>query len=143
MTCQSESLPITTPTRGPLAEPFSAIDVSSQERGGVPGTLSHLVSIPAQGRDVTHLSPWAYLFAVHVDPHPRVVREAVQVAGVHVAVVAAQDVGHHDVWRGHRGVTEGKVEHGAQVLLELAGSRALDGPVPAVVRAHGELVDEH
>ena len=40
------------------------------------------------------------------------------------------------------GAAEREVEHGAQVLLELAGGGAVDRPVPAVVRAHGELVHE-
>jgi hypothetical protein len=52
----------------PAARPRSPIDVSSQEGGGVPGTLAHVLSIAAESRDVTHLSPWAYLLAVHVDP---------------------------------------------------------------------------
>ena len=40
------------------------------------------------------------------------------------------------------GAAERQVEHGAQVLLELAGRRSVHRPVAAVVRAHGELVDE-
>ena len=41
-----------------------------------------------------------------------------------------------------RGVAERQVEHGAQVLLELAGDGAVHRPVAAVVRAHRELVDD-
>src|SRR4051812_21804430 len=115
---------------------FSAIDVSSQEGRRVPGTLPHHASIAAQRRDVTHLSPWAYLFAVHVDPDRGVVGEAVQVARIHVGQLAAEHVGHGYERRRHRGVPEREVQDGAQVLFELAGPRPLDGPVATVVRAH-------
>ena len=106
-------------------------------------TRAYVLSIVANRRHVTHLSPRADLLSVHVDAGPRVVGHAVQVAAVHVRDVAAEDVGHGDVRRGHPCVTERQVEHRAQVLLELAGARPLDRPVAAVVRAHGELVDEH
>ena len=45
---------MTMPTSG---SDVSAIDVSSQEGGGVDGPRAHVLSIVANGRDVTHLSP--------------------------------------------------------------------------------------
>ena len=61
---------------------------------------------------------------------------------VDVPVVAAEHVRHRGGRGGQRGRAERQVEHGPQVLLELRGPRPLDGPVPAVVRAHRELVDQ-
>jgi hypothetical protein len=69
-----------------------------------------------------------------VEPGPRPVRRR---------RAAAEHVDHDDDGSGHRRRAEGVVEDGAQVLLELAGDGALDGPVAGVVRAHGELVDDH
>ena len=42
-----------------------------------------------------------------------------------------------------RGRAQRQVEHGAQVVLELRGDRAVLGPVAGVVRPHRELVDQH
>ena len=96
-----------------------------------------------RARDVAHLSPGRTCLPYMWIRDAGVVRQAVQVAAVHVGDVAAEHVGHHHARRGQPGVAERQVEHGAQVLLELAGPRALDGPVAAVVRAHRQLVDEH
>ena len=56
--------------------------------------------------------------------------------------IAAEDVRHGGSGDGQGGRAERQVEDGPQVLLELGGPRALNGPVPAVVRAHGQLVDQ-
>ena len=44
--------------------------------------------------------------------------------------------------RRQRRVAEADTAHGAHLLLELAGARRVERPVPAVVRARRELVDE-
>ncbi len=54
---------------------------------------------------------------------------------------AAEHVAHHGERRDRVGAAQRVVEHRPQVLLELAGHRAVHGPVPGVVRAHRELVD--
>ena len=73
---------MTMPTTG--SRIAQLIDVSSEEGGGVPGALTHVVSIAAQRRDVTDLAPGRTCLAVHVDPHAGVAGQAVQVARVHV-----------------------------------------------------------
>src|SRR3954447_27063504 len=143
ITGQSESLPITMPTTGCRDRAASLIDVSSQEGCGVDRPRAHVCSIVADGRDVPDLSPWAHVLAVHVDPHAGVVGEAVEVAGVHLGDLATEHVRHGDPGGGHPGLAERQVQHRTQVLLELAGAGPLDGPVTAVVRAHGQLVDQH
>ena len=62
--------------------------------------------------------------------------------GAQVGVVAAEHVDHHGGRGQGRGGAQRQVQHGPQVLLELRGQRALDGPVAAVVRPHGDLVDQ-
>ena len=58
-----------------------------------------------------------------------------------VLVAPTQHVLHDSGARhGIRG-SQRPVQHGAQVLLELAGHGAVHAPVPGVVRAHGQLVD--
>ena len=44
--------------------------------------------------------------------------------------------------RARRGRAERQVQHRAQVVLELAGDRAVLGPVAGVVRPHRQLVDQ-
>ncbi len=55
----------------------------------------------------------------------------------------AEHVRHDGPGRAGGGVAERQVEHRAQVLLELARHRAVDGPVAGVVGAHRQLVDPH
>ena len=50
------------------------------------------------------------------------------------------DAVHHRGDATCRGVAERETEHGTEVVLELAGDRALDGPVPGVVHTGRELV---
>ena len=52
------------------------------------------------------------------------------------------DAVHHRTRTARRGRAERQTEHRAQVVLELAGVRAFDGPVPAVVHAGRHLVGE-
>src|ERR1700710_994989 len=86
ITTQSESLPMTSPTSG---SDVSTIDVSSQEGGRVDGPRAYVLSMVAEGRHVTHLSPWADDLSVHVDVHAGIMGHAVQIAAVHLGDVAA------------------------------------------------------
>src|SRR3954468_5845906 len=56
--------------------------------------------------------------------------------------VAADEVLHHRVAAGEAGDARRQAANGADVLLELRGDRALDGPVAAVVDAGRDLVDD-
>src|SRR3569833_3099935 len=157
MTGQSESLPITTPTvtvppspgawpRGRVrrvARPARSPRSVPQVVGRVARPFAYLVQVVAERGHVPDLAAWTDLLAVEVHLHARVVRHHVDVARIDLGIVAAEDVGHHRVRRGRPRVAQRKVEHRAQVLFELRGARALDRPVPGVVRAHGQLVDQH
>src|SRR5580704_14137528 len=114
--------------------------------GRPPGAVCELARNPvvpvADYGDVADLAAGAYRLAVHVHLDGRVAGHHVDVAVVDVIVVAAEHVGHHGNRGGRRRGAERQVQNGPQVLLELRGTRALDGPVTAVVRAHGELVDQ-
>jgi hypothetical protein len=98
---------------------------------------------------VAELAAGALALAVPVQLHVRPVRHQVvhplvegRAGPALLAGAPAEHVGHHHDRRGHRRGAQRVVEDGAQVLLELAGPRALDGPVPGVVRPHRELVDQ-
>src|SRR3954471_9146318 len=56
--------------------------------------------------------------------------------------VAADEVLHHRVAAGEAGDARRQAADGADVLLELRGDRALDGPVAAVVHPRRDLVDD-
>ena len=60
----------------------------------------------------------------------------------HVRVVgSAQHVRHHRGLGEHVCRAERQIQHGPQVLLELAGHTPVLRPVASVVGAHGQLVD--
>src|SRR5215218_7863269 len=161
---QSESLPMTIPTTGSsscsstrascgsvlFGERERRIDHAVGEvAGGGSGAGAHRVEVVAERGDVTELAPRPLPLAVPVDLHVRPVRHQVVHALVEPGAVpaggaggAAQHVGHDDDRRRGGGRAEGVVEHRPQVLLELAGARPLDRPVPGVVRPHGQLVDQ-
>src|SRR5262252_3252932 len=142
ITGQSESLPMTTPTRAP---PFMGSILSrSQIACRAPGPLSQLVpqrGIPGHGH-VPDLAPRAHLLAVQVHLHTRIGRHHMQVAPVHAGIGTTKDIRHNDLRRDRTGSAQRKVQDGPQVLLELRCRGPLDGPVPAVVRPHGQLVDQ-
>ena len=54
----------------------------------------------------------------------------------------AQDVHHHRPAVAASGRPQRQVENRTQVLLELTGRRAVNGPVAGVVRTHRQLIDE-
>ena len=108
----------------------------------VPGPLAQVGQVVPAHRDVADLATGPHRLAVQVHLERGVVRQHVLVGRVEVRVVAAEHVGHDRPRRARAGVAERQVEHRAQVLLELAGDRAVDRPVAAVVRAHRQLVDD-
>src|SRR3712207_9594548 len=95
-------------------------------------------SVLAQGGHVAELPAATLPLAVPVQLHVRPVRHEVVDPLVQawtgpplVGGGPAEHVGHDDDRRGHRRGAQRVVEDGAQVLLELAGPRALDGPLPS------------
>src|SRR5215470_19933954 len=142
ITGQSESLPMTTPTTAPLL--MASILPRRQVARRPPGPLARLVPerrVPGHGH-VPDLAPRPHLLPVQVDLHVRVGRHHMEVAGVHVGIGATENIRHNDLRRDRPGGAKGQVQDGPQVLLELRRHGPLDGPVPAVVRAHGQLVDQ-
>lgn len=91
--------------------------------------------------DVAHLAAGSHGLAVEVDLGLRVGGEGVGEAGVQVLAGAAEQVLHDDAGPARGGVPERQIQDGAHVLLELSGDGPVHGPVPGVVRAHGQLVD--
>ena len=86
-----------------------------------------------------------FVLAVEVNPgvgHPR--EQVVQplVERHRRCLRGAQHVGHHRQRRDGVGGAERVVQHRPQMLLELAGARAVHGPVPGVVWTHRQLVDQ-
>ena len=58
-------------------------------------------------------------------------------------VERAEDVGHHGDGRGGDGRAERVVEHGPQVLFELAGACTVHAPVAGIVRPGSQFVDQN
>src|SRR6202020_2918211 len=104
--------------------------------------VAQLLGVVTEHGDVADLAAGPDGLAVQVHLYSRVERHHVHVLVVDVRVGAAEQVGHHRVGHGHGGGAQRQVEHGPQVLLELGGGGAVHGPVPRVVRAHGQLVDQ-
>jgi hypothetical protein len=131
---RSESLPMVIPTSGaglttPPAAPRPRAPSRALRRG------------VAQRGDVAELAPVPGRLAVQVHVrtgHGQRVRQRRR----RDRVAATDDVDRRDRRRAQLRRAERPVEHRAQVLLELRGLGALDRPVPGVVRAQGELVDD-
>ncbi|CMH90974.1 Uncharacterised protein [Mycobacterium tuberculosis] len=92
-----------------------------------------------------HLATGSLGLAVEVNPgvgHSRkqMVQPLVDAHGRRLR--GAEHIGHHR--HGHHGVAvaERVVQDRAQMLLELAGARPVDGPVPGIMWPHRELVDQ-
>ncbi|GFJ91437.1 hypothetical protein Prum_050790 [Phytohabitans rumicis] len=141
---QSESLPMITPTTALICPPVRSLALPQPARGSRrPGP--YVVHVVAEHRDVPDLPARADLLAVQVDLGARVGGEQVVQPLVErdAAGRATEDVRHHDGRSGQRRLAHGVVQDRPQVLLELRRPGALDGPVPGVVRTHGELVHQH
>ena len=112
----------------------------------MPRPLQALLEIVAVGVDVPDLAAGAQLLAVQVHAQVGVPRQRVGEAVVeaaHRVVGATEDVDHHGPAGPGRGRPEREVHDRPEVVLELRRDGAVLGPVPGVVRAHRELVDEH
>ena len=140
ITGQSESEPITMPDPGGRPQASSS---PIRYAGGMPGPGANLVKIIAVRRHVPDLTARPHLLAVDLDPQPAVPGEAVQQRGRQIADRAPEHVGHHRPAFARTRVAQRQIEHRPQVILELRGVRAVDGPVAGVVRPHGQLVDHH
>src|SRR5215207_1301487 len=92
ITGQSESEPITIPTRG--GGMSSAIGISHQIGGGVQCPLPCLVKIISEGGDVTHLATRTHLLSVELDSQPSVMGETVHQGRRQVLNAAPEDIGH-------------------------------------------------
>src|ERR1700754_1768192 len=86
ITGQSESDPITMPTRA-VGSLTLVSQISSEPRGGVPGTLQAVVQVVAVGVHMSHLAAGAQLLAVQVHPQVWVTGERVRVPVVQAARV--------------------------------------------------------
>ncbi len=83
--------------------------------------------------------PYRCTFASGIRANRWCSRSSMLIVGV---CLRTKHIGHHGHRRDRRGVAERIVEHRAQMLFELAGARAVHGPVAGVVRAHRQLVDQ-
>ena len=88
------------------------------------------------------LASWLDLLAVEVHLRAGVASHDMTVCRVELLVLTPEDIGHDGIALAGPRITEREVEHRPQVLLELAGHRPVHRPVAAVVRPHGELVDD-
>ena len=95
----------------------------------------------ARNIHVTDLAARTGFLAVEVDLCARFSRKRQRVDTENVFVLAAQIVLHHGNTLQHGSVTQRQIQHSTQVLLELAGHRAVLSPVAGVVRAHRQLID--
>src|SRR5215203_6268803 len=93
MTGQSESDPMTMPTRGVGAG--SSIRISLQIGRGVPSTPSGAIEIIAEGSDVADLASRSDLLAVELHPELAIPGEAMQQRRRKIIDRAAENVDHH------------------------------------------------
>src|SRR5829696_2487484 len=140
MTGQSESDPMTMPTRGVGAG--SSIRISLQIGRGVPSTPSGAIEIIAEGSDVADLASRSDLLAVELHPELAIPGEAMQQRRRKIIDRAAENVDHHRPRHSGTRIAQREIEYRPQMVLELRGVRAVDSPVTRVVRTHGQLVDQ-
>src|SRR3990170_4145767 len=102
ITGQSESEPITIPTRAVVYGSLTVVSqVSSEPRGRVPRAFQTIIQVVAVGVDVADLPAGAQLLAVEVHAQRGVPGEHVRIAlkerarGGSSAIRAAEDVDHH------------------------------------------------
>ena len=138
---------MTTPTSAPAPDGPRRLWLAhcrasaGQDLGRLPGPGTGVRRIVARGGDVPQLAPRAGRLAVEVDV------DAGDGEGLGQRQSGIEAGPAEDVDRGHRrrrerGVSQGPVEDGPQVVLELGGDAALDGEVPRVVGPGGQLVDQ-
>src|SRR3954452_8118412 len=87
ITGQSESEPITIPTRGPWVDVIShslalVAEVAAEPGRGVPGALEAVLEVVTVGVDVPDLARGPQVLAVEVHPQPGVAGKRVRVAVV-------------------------------------------------------------
>src|SRR5690606_2842655 len=136
MTGQSESEPITMPTRGVLLWSLTGVSQVSAEPGGrVAGALQGLVEVVAEGVHVSDLAAGPPVLAVQVHLEVRIAGHHVGEPVIEATRVprATEDVDHHGPGRARLRRSQRQVHHGTQVVLELRGDRAVLGPVTGVV----------
>src|SRR5918994_3238191 len=91
---QSESEPITIPTRG--RGPASGTGISHQVRRGMPRPLPCLVKIISERRNMPHFATGAYLLAVQLHPEPPITGKTMQQGRGKILQAPAEYVVHHD-----------------------------------------------
>src|SRR4029450_10194504 len=141
MTGQSESEPITIPTRG--CGTASGTGISHQVRRGMPRPFPCFVKIISEGGDMPHLATGAYLLAVQLHPEPPITGKTMQQRRRKVLKPPAEYIGHQDPPPLAAGVAKRKIQRRTQMVLKLRGMGAIDRPVTGVVRPHGQLVDHY
>src|SRR4030095_304502 len=134
ITGQSESEPITIPTRGCWLS--SGIGISHQVGRGVQRPLPCFIKIISEGVDMAHLATGTYLLAVQLHAQSPVSGKTVQQGRRQVLDASAEDIGHDGPRLFAAGSAERQVEDRAQVVLELRGVSTVDRPVAGVVRSH-------
>jgi hypothetical protein len=104
------------------------------------GPVARSSHVVGERGHVAQLSAGTPRFAVQVDMD--VVRRAIasDKAIGRITGFGADHIDHHRVRRTQLRRTEGPVEHGPQLILELRGDATLDGVVTAVVHSGRELV---
>ena len=108
---------------------------------GAVGTLEELLDVLADHRDMADLPAGTHRLPVQMDLQLRIGGECGVDPGGEIGGGPAEQIHHHRDRGDRGGRTQGEVGDSPQVLFELAGHRAVHGPVPGVVGAHGELVD--
>src|SRR4029453_17168507 len=149
ITGQSESEPITIPTRGRgmgsgamssgpnPSDPISlGIGISHQVRRGMPRPLPSLFKIISGGRDMAHLAAGADLLAIQLHPQPPITSKAMQQRRRKIINPAAETVRHDPPGFLARRVAERQVEDGTQMVFELRGVGPIDRPMTGVVWTH-------
>src|SRR3712207_1188412 len=116
ITGQSESEPITMPTRAAVS---SDIRFSHQVGSGMPCPVPDLLQIIAGRGHMPHLPTGPDLFAVELHPQPLVPGTAVQQGRRQIAHRPTEHVAHHRPGVPLTGVAKRQVQHGPEMVLEL------------------------
>src|SRR4029450_7139641 len=117
ITGQSESEPITIPTRGCWLS--SGIGISHQVGRGVQRPFPCFVKIISEGGDVAHLASGTHLLAVQLHAQSPVSGKTVQQTRRKICDAPAEDICHDGPSLLAARVAEREIEHRAQVVLEL------------------------